>query len=253
MSSESSSDVDETSQTHSLEISGFSSSADSSLVPSPTGILSLSSSHASSSSSLDEKPNVKFAPLPELAPRKRQHAVPLGVAARSQMVLRRRQLRGIYHNSYHSHSMWTEEELEQQREFAMQEARRRHNQHHLLDEDDAEDPLLVLGRMIKDTGKTILRKVSIKDLSRKGKREKDSDAAREEENEHETGVHEAPTLKEDQRSTLTLRPKADEESFRTIGQTETIRERDAKYIWISEDLLDDPTGRTPTHSTAVYP
>lgn len=234
MSSESSSN--ESSQTLSLEIPASSH----------TGILS-SSSHGLSTTSLNGKLNVKFAPLPELTPRKRRHAGPLGVAARSQMVLQRRQLRGMDINTYHNHLMWTEEELERQRELAMQEGRRRQNQHHLVDEEDAEDSLLAFGRMVKDAGKTILRKVSIKDLSMKDKKD-----MMEKVNKHETGTDEALTSKEGQRFVSRPRMIDDgEESFRTIGQTDTIREGDANYKWISENLLDDLTGRTPRQSKYI--
>ncbi|KAG6900674.1 hypothetical protein C0993_005907 [Termitomyces sp. T159_Od127] len=234
------SNSDETSQTFSLEIPEL-SSAESSPVSSRTGILSPSSSKSSSITSLNGKPNVKFAPLPELTPRKRRYTAPLGVAARSQMVLQRRQMRGMDMNTYHSHPVWTEEELERQRELAMQEGRRRQNQHHFVFEDDAEDPFLAFGKMVKDAGKTILRKVSIKDLSRKDRKDMVVKV-----NEHETGMDEALTSKEGSRPRMI----DDEQLFQTIGQTDTIREGDANYIWSSEDL-EDPSGRTPTQSKLV--
>ncbi|KAG6880236.1 hypothetical protein C0992_003002 [Termitomyces sp. T32_za158] len=186
---------DETSQMLSLEDPGLSSTS-SSLTSSSTGILS-PSSQGSSTSSLEGKLNVKFAPLPELTPRKRRYAAPLGVAARSQMVLQRRQMRGVHHN----HPVWTEEELERQRELAMEEGWRRQNQHHLVYEDDEEDPFIVFGRMVKDAGKTILRKVSVKDLSRKDKKD-----MLEKVNEHETGLDEALTSKKGQRPTPVVQP-----------------------------------------------
>ncbi|KAG6907081.1 hypothetical protein DXG01_010653 [Tephrocybe rancida] len=271
---------DETNHTLTVEISGF-SSADSSLAPSPTGILSACSSHASSSTSLEARLNVKFAPLPELAPRKRRSAAPLGMAARTQMIARRRQQRVVYVDAYQSNSMWTEEELEQQRELAMNEGQRRHSQHHLLsDEEDAmDDPFLALGRMVKVAGKSIWRKVSNKDLSKQNKKEKekgtkeeelkdqeekevegksseesaDGTSAEEEEEEEE------PTPLEKQRYVRPpTPPKSDdsedkdedgsEEGFRTIGQTETIREGDAKYVWITAGSVDDLSGKTPTQS-----
>lgn len=40
--------------------------------------------------------NVRFAPLPELAPRKRKSSVPLGMAARTQLTRRRRMYQGNY-------------------------------------------------------------------------------------------------------------------------------------------------------------
>ncbi|KNZ73756.1 hypothetical protein J132_09658 [Termitomyces sp. J132] len=168
------------------------------------------------------------------------------------MMLQRRQLRGT--DTYHSHPVWTEEELERQRELAMQEGRRRRNQHHFLTEEDAEDPLLMFGRMVKDAGKTLLRKVSVKDLSRKGTKEKNGArkkdsgiSGQEKVNEPETSADETPTSKEDQRPAPTPRTlEDDEETFQMIGHTETIREGDAKHIWITEDLLGSPTGWTST-------
>ncbi|KAG6817772.1 hypothetical protein H0H87_003180 [Tephrocybe sp. NHM501043] len=276
MSIESSSD--ETSRTLSLEISGF-SSADSSLAPSPTGILSPSSSHTSSSTSLDERPNVKFAPLPELGPRKRRGG-PLGIAARTQMVARRRMQRMAYVDAYQNNPMWTEEELEQQRVFAMNQGRLRHAQHHLLaeeDEEGADDPFLALGRMVKGAGKSLWRKVSNQELSKQVKKdiqtetptssilmgeaegkkslESAGDERVEEEEEEPTPLEKqrfvrppTPPIKKDSENNEEGEDEdQDEQTFRTIGQTQTIRE--GEWISITENSIDDLTGKTPTQSS----
>ncbi|TFK72713.1 hypothetical protein BDN72DRAFT_855257 [Pluteus cervinus] len=67
---------------------------------------------------------VKFAPLPELAPRKRRSTVPLGMAARAQLVRRRRAMMGMDPDGYEvdqgqmidgvsaSNALWTPEEIQ---------------------------------------------------------------------------------------------------------------------------------------------
>ncbi|KAF9053237.1 hypothetical protein BJ165DRAFT_1523949 [Panaeolus papilionaceus] len=54
---------------------------------------------ARSTASLPTSLNVRFAPLPELAPRKRRSAAPLGMAARKQLMRRRRNQHGEHHAS----------------------------------------------------------------------------------------------------------------------------------------------------------
>jgi hypothetical protein len=47
--------------------------------------------HLSTSVSIRNSPSVKFAPLPQLAPWKRRSTIPLGIAARAQMMRQRRE------------------------------------------------------------------------------------------------------------------------------------------------------------------
>lgn len=132
--------------------------------------------------------NVKFAPLPELLPRKRRSNVPLGMAARGQMLRRRSGYRGRV-----APPMWThgksEEYRRHQEELAARHARcsayaayaaareeegeededendsdwpRRKKKGGQVDEDD---PLQVLGRMVKVAGRTLWKKVSNKDIA----------------------------------------------------------------------------------------
>ncbi|KAF8163672.1 hypothetical protein B0H34DRAFT_795351 [Crassisporium funariophilum] len=134
--------------------------------------------------------NVRFAPLPELAPRKRRSTAPLGMAARGQLMRRRRG-----HNEHAVQSvavasgMWTDEEMEEQRR-RHEALAARHAQYSATaaalaaredeqeddeddkrsgkkrgDDEDVDDPFLVLGRMMKGAGKTFWRKVSNKDMA----------------------------------------------------------------------------------------
>lgn len=85
-------------------------------------------------------PSVKFAPLPEIErPRKRRHSQRLGVAARSQLLARRRQV------------MRENEDVD-----------RPPKQFWRSDEEE-EDPLVALGHMVKLASIGIWRKVSLRD------------------------------------------------------------------------------------------
>ncbi|KAF5386617.1 hypothetical protein D9615_001541 [Tricholomella constricta] len=271
----------EKSRSLSVEIPG-SSSVNSSLVSSPTGILSTSTSISASTStststtastsSLPDRPSISFAPLPELAPRRRRSTAPLGMAARSQLMRRRRHLQNSFENEG-GNAMWTDEEMEQQRQVAMNEARRRHYQHHYYDEDEdmeGEDPFLALGKLVKGAGKSIWRRVSQRDLAKKGKaKEKEKGVEGEVESspgggegdenrsgrgtEVEAESTSAVSESEQQRHVLaTITPNEgdaaeidadDDEHFRLVGQTETIRDGHAKYAWITEALNDTASPR----------
>ncbi|KAI3603428.1 hypothetical protein WG66_014323 [Moniliophthora roreri] len=122
-----------------------------------------------SSSSL----NVKFAPLPQLAPRKRKSNTPLGVAARGQMMRQRRARMMGENPDAHPQpngnvviggrrvvgggAMWTEDEMDAHaNRIAAAEARHRAmNSNEYLDEDgeEMEDPFVALGRMVKGAWK----------------------------------------------------------------------------------------------------
>ncbi|KAF9261411.1 hypothetical protein L218DRAFT_946029 [Marasmius fiardii PR-910] len=117
-----------------------------------------------SSSSL----NVKFAPLPELAPRRRKSNVPLGVAARGQMMRKRRQMmmnaNGDYsHNYQYQLRIQSQQQHHgdvvdaEQSELAAAQARARHPGGYGVDEDgeEMEDPFVVLGRMFKGAWKSM--------------------------------------------------------------------------------------------------
>ncbi|KAG6864988.1 hypothetical protein C0991_005810 [Blastosporella zonata] len=245
---------DETSRTLSVKISSF-SSADSSFTPSPTGILSPCSSSTCSSTSLDGRLNVKFAPLPELAPRRRRSAAPLGMAARTQMVARRRQQRVIHIEPYQNNPMWTEEELEQQRQLAISESWRRISQRHVAQDDpDAEDPFIALGRAMKDAGRSIWRKVSKEQT--KEQQQKEGNVQRRSLDRGRASLEKKKKEEEEAEKQRYERPPTppskddlgdkDDEAFRTFGQTQTIREGDA---WMADDSLEDLTSTTPTQST----
>jgi len=142
----------------------------------------------SSSSSLVPTLNVKFAPLPQLSPRKRRSSVPLGMAARGQLIPRR--------TGYRAHKVspvWTqdgpEEYRKQREELAARDARFNayaayvaarkeedevepepaygwhHHRRTKSSEQVDEDPLQVLGRIVKVAGKTLWKQVSNKDVA----------------------------------------------------------------------------------------
>ncbi|KAH9005026.1 hypothetical protein EDB86DRAFT_2825381 [Lactarius hatsudake] len=91
--------------------------------------------------------SVKFAPLPEIGPRKRRSNYPLGVAARSQMLQQRREnarMQGIYRRP----PLWSDVD-----ERGMT---------HVPEEVQEEDPLDILGRLIADKSKSLWKRVASK-------------------------------------------------------------------------------------------
>ncbi|KAF8891359.1 hypothetical protein BD779DRAFT_199139 [Infundibulicybe gibba] len=141
--------------------SSVSSSVSSSLAPSPAGILESRQSTTSTTSLPTPSLNVKFAPLPELAPRKRRSLAPLGVASRSQLMRRRRGYdRG--EPPMPTNPMWTDEET---RAVSHRQPRRQ-------SDEELEDPFVALGKMVKGASKQLWRKVSNKE--KEGKGEKDA-------------------------------------------------------------------------------
>ncbi|THV03938.1 hypothetical protein K435DRAFT_229284 [Dendrothele bispora CBS 962.96] len=138
------------------------------------GTRTRSSSLPGSSSSLSSDPtpytnvNIKFAPLPELAPRRRKSNVPLGVAARGQLMRRRRAM--MYGETENGSPMWTEEETEAHLKRQMEGQEKRsisllramQEQEEKRGDDDAEDPFVALGRLMKGAWK----KMSGKDKSK---------------------------------------------------------------------------------------
>jgi len=172
-----------------VDIPSLSSSLNSSLTPSPTtGIPESSSSRPSSlslsqsqshersitSSSLPQLPslNVRFAPLPQIPVRKRRSTTPLGIAARSQLMRRRRA--GVYDAeetpAQVHHPMWTPEELEMHARRRAVEAAKAIAAEDSVQEDshdDPEDAFVALGKIVKGASKNWWRKVKNKDGSGK--------------------------------------------------------------------------------------
>lgn len=170
--------------------------------------------------------------------------------------------------SYEAHNpMWTDEEIEQQRAAALNEGRR---QFHYVDEDDqeGEDPFVALGRLVKHAGRSIWRRVSHRDLAKKGK-ESEKDGVKTETEvvdvdeklggagtmaEIELVVTPAPSSPEQQQTPATGTPGTEgppvqddgdgTQPFHAIGQTETIREGQAPYEWIAA-ALDSSTSESP--------
>ncbi|TFK36347.1 hypothetical protein BDQ12DRAFT_686771 [Crucibulum laeve] len=251
-------------RTLSVDIPGI-SSADSSLAPSPTGILE-SATSASSSSLSSHTLSVKFAPLPKLAPRKRRSTTPLGIAARGQMVRRRRGMYEAEPVPVQQNPMWTEEELEQQRlkQDKMNEKK----------EGDVEDPFVALGRMMKGAGKTLWRRMSQKELSKTRAMEEEKEKNSDESGERHSSLEDSEgpkqekplsTAKDPSRTVLAplfsngeeTEHKVEEEGRvweeeiddrfpLNIGQTETIIEGRGLYT-----SPTTPTGTTVTAKVEV--
>ncbi|KAJ3985413.1 hypothetical protein F5890DRAFT_1509997 [Lentinula detonsa] len=167
----------------------------------PKSILTPSSSSSSlshpatPSPSLSRSPSIQFAPLPQLAPRKRKSSVPLGIAARSAMMQRRRQIMygsstavnlqnpkdAADTSSVEGRGMWTPAEAEehmtrqlrskekerdrmlkkQQRELEKDATKSASRSRHGFN-DEAEmghdDPLVVFGRLMKDAWRRVGKK-----------------------------------------------------------------------------------------------
>ncbi|KAF8275148.1 hypothetical protein EI94DRAFT_33070 [Lactarius quietus] len=85
--------------------------------------------------------SVKFAPLPEIGPRKRRSNYPLGIAARSQMLQQRRENAGMQ-GVYRPAPLWSDLDAPE--------------------EVEEEDPLEALGRLIADKSKSLWRRVAAK-------------------------------------------------------------------------------------------
>ncbi len=156
-------------------------------VPSTSDIYTSTTTSFSSLPSMSSRsvltPSIKFAPLPEIGPRKRRYHQPLGVAARSQLMRHRRGLERQHGRLVAlAEPMRTREEMEEHR-LRVEVLAARHAQFQASanaqevilqiteDDDDEEmtrmtrtqdvdDPLLVLGKMFKDARKTIWRNIS---------------------------------------------------------------------------------------------
>ncbi|KAF7295604.1 hypothetical protein MIND_01100500 [Mycena indigotica] len=111
--------------------------------------------------------NVKFAPLPQLAPRKRKSNAPLGIASRATMMRRRRAGTPGYDMNGDplppTPPMWTDEEMQRHAERVMAE---RNGQP--IPRDYADDPLLQLGRKMKSAWRKMNNKKSPSSDTEKG-------------------------------------------------------------------------------------
>ncbi|KAJ7264927.1 hypothetical protein B0H12DRAFT_215332 [Mycena haematopus] len=108
--------------------------------------------------------NVKFAPLPQLAPRKRRSTTPMGIASRGVMMRRRRAGTPGYDMNGDplppTPAMWTDEEVEEHTQRILAE---RSGQSPAA-RDHVEDPFL---KMVKGAGK-LWRKVNNNDKKKPG-------------------------------------------------------------------------------------
>ncbi|KAJ3850641.1 hypothetical protein EV368DRAFT_18086, partial [Lentinula lateritia] len=163
------------------------------------------STSTSLSSALSRSPSIQFAPLPQLAPRKRKSSVPLGIAARSAMMQRRRQVMygtsaaATFENpqdpadskpAVEGSGMWTPSEAEahlarqmrakekererllkkQDKEMAKEAAKSALKDRHGHDDEvENDDPLVAFGRLVKGAW----RKVGKKDSKNIGNKKAD--------------------------------------------------------------------------------
>ncbi|KAJ4475683.1 hypothetical protein J3R30DRAFT_3228957, partial [Lentinula aciculospora] len=164
-------------------------------------------SHSTATSpTLSRSPSIQFAPLPQLAPRQRKSSVPLGIAAKSAMMQRRRQIMygasaapthedpkdaGDGKPAVEGAGMWTPAEAEEhltrqlrskekERERILKEQQKElekdviksalKEKHSCDDEMENDDELVAFGRLVKDAW----RKVGKKDAKSTGKTKVDS-------------------------------------------------------------------------------
>ncbi|GAW08206.1 hypothetical protein LENED_010253 [Lentinula edodes] len=175
------------------------------LTPSSSSSSLSHSTSTSLSSALSRSPSIQFAPLPQLAPRKRKSSVPLGIAARSAMMQRRRQVMygtsaaATFENpqdaadskpAVEGGGMWTPSEAEahlarqmrakekererllkkQDKEMAKEAAKSALKDRHGHDDEvENDDPLVAFGRLVKGAW----RKVGKKDSKSRGNRKAD--------------------------------------------------------------------------------
>ncbi|KAL1937624.1 hypothetical protein VTO73DRAFT_13010 [Trametes versicolor] len=165
-----------------------SESVASSTTPSPCPSILRSSSNLTLPSRTNS-PSISFAPLPSIAPRKRNSPHPLGVAARSRLLRHRRMLRehGLnpdevpYPYGPGSGVMggpgdtttglgWGEEIREAEAGVDAHEdakAARAQTRTRAMSDPSEADALVSLGRMVKGAGKTLWRSISMKDVRAK--------------------------------------------------------------------------------------
>ncbi|KAJ7286415.1 hypothetical protein C8J57DRAFT_1287583, partial [Mycena rebaudengoi] len=105
--------------------------------------------------------NVRFAPLPELAPRKRRSTTPLGIASRAQMMRRRRAGMPGYDMDGAplppTPPIWAEDEIDRHTERVLAERQDKPPR-----ERDIDDPFLTLGKMVKGASKQLWYKINNK-------------------------------------------------------------------------------------------
>ncbi|KAL0946454.1 hypothetical protein HGRIS_012677 [Hohenbuehelia grisea] len=148
-----------------------SSSADSPLESSSSSTPSILTLSSSAQSPSGTPLSVQFAPLPDLSKRKKRYHQPLGVAARSEMMRRRR---GNMNADEPDNGRF---QREHGHRASGERGRYRYQRQRTVmgdvedeDEDESgEDPLLVLGRMVKGAGKSLWRKVAQKKAGQEGK------------------------------------------------------------------------------------
>ncbi|KAJ7766683.1 hypothetical protein B0H16DRAFT_1522206 [Mycena metata] len=224
-----------------------SSNSDSRLEPSASlpdlGAERLNRSQTASSTSL----NVKFAPLPQIAPRKRRSTAPLGIASRGAMMRRRRAgMPGYDMNGdpLPPTPMWTDEEVQRHTQAIIAE---RNGQ---TPPRDIDDPFMTLGRLVKGAGKQFWRKVN------KKPGEMDEKGSGEENPRPSVVLSERLVLapisgSNDQEEEGGVWEEAVDDRFLNVSQTETIVE--GQYSWPAPQLKppledsgsvsDDASGR----------
>ncbi|KAJ7593123.1 hypothetical protein C8J56DRAFT_491606 [Mycena floridula] len=197
--------------------------ARSSSVPPTPRAYSISSSIVDRSS--NQSLNVKFAPLPELAPRRRKSSAPLGIASRGQMMRRRRGIPEpqppLPEPPEDHRDSWTHQELESQ--LRVQHSTPTH---------EIDDPFSLIGKKIKGAWRRVNSKKVAEDSARTGSPcgERRIILATIEPNESEAG-EEGRVWEEEVGADFP----------RGLGQTDTIMESEAeKYSWAGGKPPPDP-------------
>jgi hypothetical protein len=157
--------------------------------------------------------NVKFAPLPELAPRKRRSTVPLGVAARARLMRRRRAGYDENGDPLQYSPLWTDDDP-------------LNRPGPMMDDLGLDDPFIALGRLMRVATRKVWRRVA-----KKGAHTVDVGADAQGEI---VVMHIGRESEEVRRAASDEGPMRAEQEFRgTIGETETIRDG-RQFLWLKD-------------------
>ncbi|KAJ7171950.1 hypothetical protein C8R46DRAFT_1084321, partial [Mycena filopes] len=234
-------------------------------------------SRTTSSTSL----NVKFAPLPQLAPRRRRSNAPLGIASRGLMMRRRRAGMPGYDmngDALPPTPMWTDEEVQRHTAAILAERAGQTPTSTNPRGDGDDDPFMTLGRLMKGAGKQFWRKVQHKKPGEgPGEGEKDKEKEREKDSKEKTsgeenqrppnGTGNGVVFAERERLVLPTSisgvggadseeerggvwEEAVDDRFLSVSQTETIVEGQSRYSWTAAQLQLKPPSFEDTGSVS---
>ncbi|KAF8647471.1 hypothetical protein AX16_006676 [Volvariella volvacea WC 439] len=222
--------------------------------------------------------NVKFAPLPQVGPRKRKSSVPLGMAARGQLVRRRRSLQDYDDGTQpiealdtsgggklimkSTNPMWTDEEIrrcnlpkdkykkyKEEREMDRMQRKRRVKVHYRErdlegSDQEFEDPFIQFGKIVKGAIQSSWRRVSqTKEGGDKDKqKEKEKEKGREKESEKDDENEEDGLSPQEKKAKK--KQKAKERNRERKKSVDTWREKNGSGKQAGEKQAEDERGRT---------